>query len=149
MNLIICDPKCKKTYKVAKEVSENLQIPMCELQDVEKISEIENLIIFGGGPHSGKEISSRLEGGIKRLRTGACSNALIVTLDSSINHVSVVDMFNVDSTQARLRKILEEKNIQILGEHRCVCSYFVFNLFHPDTKDITKTMEWIKEMIRG
>lgn len=148
MNVILCDEACKKTYKVAKAVSESLNITMCGLNETENIKDCNTLIIFGGGPQSG-EISRTLDGCVKKLKTGTSKNALLVTLDSSTQHVSVADIFNVNSGQARVRKILEEKNIQILGEHICLCRFRFFYLLHPNKRDITKTIEWISDRLKG
>lgn len=139
---IICNTQCKKIFKVADAVSRELNIPLADIKDAHD-GETDLLILFGGGKLSG-EAQSGIEGYVKNLKKNTVKAAAIVTLDSNTQNVSVSDALNVKSNQTVLRKLLQEKDIEVLDEHICLCRYFVFYLLHPNKTDIRKTVDWLQ-----
>lgn len=140
--IIVCDTTCKKIMKVAKEVGKAFHIQVVDRKKEPVKEKFDLMIVFGGGEQSGIRYSGA-EGYVKKIKEGTVKYALVVTLDSCMQNVSMAEGLNVKVTQSALKKIMEEKKMLILGEHICCSSYGLFYLTHPDKRDITKTIKWI------
>ena len=149
MNIkIACFKKMKRTTKVAQGVADALQIDLLDIEELENISETDVLILVGGGESSG-ENKSGIEGCVKKIGYNKVKYAAIITLDSNWDNTSVASVYNISGSQVLLKKILEEKEIHILGEHMCESQFKIFAFGHPNKKDITKSVEWVEEIIKS
>lgn len=145
---IVCCKKMKHSTYVAQGVAEALQIECIDMEKLVNITETDLLIIVGGGVSS-DENKSGIEGFVKKIGNNKVKNAAIITLDSNWNNTSLSSLCNISGSQVLLKKILEEKEIPILGEHMCESQFKIFAFGHPKKKDIRKSVEWAQDIIKS
>lgn len=148
MNIVVvCSKKMKYSSKVAESISHSINAKFIDMVQLDNISKTDVLIIVGGGPSSG-ENNSGIEGYVNRLSGDKVKHVGIITLDSNWRNTSVSNLYNIVGGQERLKKILQQKEIDFLGEHMCQCRFFLFCIGHPNKKDINKSIEWVKDTVK-
>lgn len=144
---IVCCTKHKYTFKVAKAVSDKLQIA---LEDVETgtVEDVDLMIFIGGGELSRENVNG-LPGYVKKLKENSVKTSIIVTMECagrSNIYGGLSYRSERKSRQPLLEKLLREKKIAILGEHHCETRNLFLSIGHPGKKDIEKTISWIEKM---
>lgn len=148
MNIKIIYPeKAKKCKKVAYAIGEKFGISVVAVDESPVIADCDLLIIVGGGPYSG-ENNVGMEPFVKQLQENAVKMAAIITLDAIWRNVSVADIHNVKANQMLVRKILQEKNIDVVDEHMCETRFYFFCIGHPNNDDIYRTNKWLENVLK-
>lgn len=137
----------KYSTKVGKNISREIDAKFIDMTELDNISKTDVLIIVGGGPSSG-EHNSGIEGYVNRLSGNNVKHVGIITLDSNWRNISVVDLYNISGGQKKLKKILQQKEIDVLGEHMCQCRFHFFCIGHPNKNDINKSIQWVKDTVK-
>ena len=144
---IVCPSNMKRCSRVANALAEEFQVDCIDIQELPNLLETDLLIIVGGGPSSGED-KSGMEGYIKKLDGRKVKYVGLVTLDSNWRNTSVAEVQNIKAGQGLIKRILKEKDVQILAEHMCETQFYFFCIGHPNRKDINKTIEWLNGLMK-
>ncbi len=133
---IIYETKSKHNQKIAEAVAEALDIPVADVADKPDISGTDVLFIVGVGDWFGDYSNPEMLSFIKNQKTGFAKKAALITT-----------CHTYDASQNFVRKLLMEKNVEIIGERVCLCSRFVSQLGHPNKKDIERVLDFMKGIL--
>jgi len=144
---VVCSKKMKHSTKVAEGIANAMDFKLIDMEEIPNIKDVDLLIIVSGGSAS-REKNSGIDGYISRLPENRVKHAGIITLDSNFYNRTASRENDISGCQIRLKKILKEKNIEVLGEHMCLSGYYIFCIGHPNRKDINKSIDWVENIVK-
>lgn len=131
---IIYETKSKHNKKIAEALGSALDIPAADVADSPVIENIDILFIVGGWYDDNS--NPQLLAFLKDLKNGAAKRAALIT-----------SCHTYDARQTFVRKLLEEKNIDIIGEKVCLSSLLFVQMGHPNKKDLEETVNFVKGIL--
>ena len=93
--------------------------------------------------------SRKKEAYVKRQKDNFIKYAGLVTLDSLWKNFSPAAIYNINSRKILLRKILKEKGVEFIDEHKCLTQFSISYIGHPNKRDMEKSNEWVEKMINA
>jgi flavodoxin len=125
--------KTQHSKKLAEAVSSALNVKAHNITDNPNLSDTELLFIVGGiyGGVSLPELLTFVSG----METPALKRAVVITSCASGKQ-----------RQAALRKILEDKGIQVVDEFVCKGAILFVSLPHPNAKDLKNAVEFAQKI---
>ena len=133
---IIYETKSRHNQKIAEAVSAAMDIPAADVSDKPDISGTDILFIVGVGDWFDDYSNPEMLSYIKNQKTGFVKRAALIT-----------SCHTYDAGQNFVRKLLTEKNVEIVGERVCLCSRFVSQLGHPNKNDIERIVDFMKGIL--
>lgn len=133
---IIYETKSKHNQKIAEAAAEALNIPAADVDDKPDIGGTDLLFIVGVGDWFDDYSNPQMLSYIKNQKTGFVKRAALITT-----------CHTYDASQNFVRKLLTEKNVEIIGERVCLCSHFMSQLGHPNKKDIERVLDFMKGIL--
>jgi len=117
--------------KIAKAVAAEFGVEAQNIKDKPWIEGVD-LLVLVGGIYSGESLPDMLDF-VRRLESPRVKRAALIT--SSCR----------DKTgQMQVRVILESNGIEIAGEYRCRGNFLFFKMGHPNKKEISDAVEFVK-----
>lgn len=147
--IIYSSPKGRCRW-VAERLGETLKLPAADVAAKPDCSGVDFLVLVGGGPYSGED-DGQLEGFVKRQKKQFVKSSVLISLDSSWTNSlmdqrnAVASAFQPRSVQKRLRRIIEEKQVEVIDEHFCLSRFRLLCLRHPNKSDVIKAAEWLEK----
>lgn len=111
-------------------VTYNLKNESCEVMN-------ENLLVIVSGIYSGL-IDPAMEKWLNKLDGEQVNNALIIMSSVTQNYDKV-----------KIKDILNEKGINIIGEHSCYGSFLVMKMRHPNKDEIKEAADYAEEIYKS
>jgi len=132
---IIYASKTGHSKKIADAIAQELKVPAQDITTNPKLENIDLLFIIGG--IYGSKSLPELTGYLKGLDSTMVKKVTLVTSCVSKN-----------TKQEELRKILYEKNIEVVkDEFICQGSFLFFGLKHPNKIDLENAVSFAKKII--
>lgn len=131
---LIYASKTGHSKKIARAISEELGIKMSAVSDQPKFQEVDLLYIVGG-IYGGKSLPGMIDF-IKTLNNKQVKKAVLIT-----------SCVSKKMGQTEIRKLLSEKNIEVLDkEFICQGNFLFFGLGHPNKTDIDDAVHFAKNV---
>jgi len=132
---IVYATKTKHSRKLAEAVGHALNVKTENIADQPEMQNID-LLFIAGGIYGGESLPE-LVSFVKALDSQKVKTAALITSCASGTQ-----------KQGTIRRILEEKNIPVVGEVVVPGAILVVKLGHPNQTDIEKAVTFAKEMIK-
>lgn len=134
---IVYFSKTGHSKKIANAIAKELKITAMNIKENQKPQNVDLLFIVGG--IYGNESMPEMTNYIKSLSLENVKKAALVTSCASKN-----------VPQTTVRKLLQEKNIEVLeDEFICQGSFLVMGMGHPNKADIQLAVEFANKIIKN
>lgn len=144
--MIIYADKRGKCKKMALALEQHFQIPAVSVKEIAAVEPLDLLLVVGGGDLSGED-QAGIEPLLKNMHTGSVKYAILISLQAFSVRSSLVKGHG--NFQPHVKRILEEKNVQLLEECACCSQYGVLGIGHPSRGDIEHLTKRIDAVIRS
>lgn len=145
--IIYSSPK-GRCRKVAESIAKHCRLDVYDVKEAPDCNDIELLVMVSGAGNSGED-DEMIEAYVKRQKDNFIKYAGLVTLDSLWKNFSPAAIYNINSRKILLRKILKEKGVEFIDEHKCLTQFSISYIGHPNKRDMEKSNEWVEKMINA
>lgn len=133
-SIIIYSTMTKHSKKIAKAISDELSIPAYDVKyESTELKNIDMLYIVSG-IYSG-QITPQLDDYLRNIDDKEISKAAIIM--SSVSQ---------EYDKCEIKNILNEKEIEIAGEHSCYGSFLFMKFKHPNKDEIRDAVQFSKDI---
>ena len=133
---IIYETKSTYNQKIAEAAASAFDIPVADVDDKPVLENVDILFIVGVGDWFDDNSNPQLLSYIKNQKTGFVKRVALITT-----------CHTYDASQNFVRKLLTEKNVEIVGERVCLCRRFASQIGHPNKKDIERILDFMKGIL--
>ncbi|MFB0919809.1 MAG: flavodoxin domain-containing protein [Oscillospiraceae bacterium] len=127
----------KHSKKIAEAVGAALQVKAQNIKESPVLGET-GLLFIVTGIYGGENMPELLEF-VKKLDGTKVNNVALITSSVSIK----------GKQQGSIRKLLEEKEIKLLGNYHCFGNFTVVKLGHPNKTEISRAVDFAKALAKG
>lgn len=121
--------------KTALAISKMLDVPCFSVEENPDLTGVD-CVCFVGELQNGDTLPQMVQYA-SRLSSGQIKMAAIITCSA-----------HTDSSQAMLRKVLTQKNVEVNGESICMCQeMLIFGMGHPNKSDFERSAKYLKGIL--
>lgn len=130
---VVYATKTKHSKKLAEAIASKLQIKAQNISEHPVLEDVD-LLFIAGGIYAGESLPEMISF-VKELDNSKVKNVVLITSCTSKT-----------TGQATVRKILNEKNIDVMDEFICQGSFLFFGFGHPNRADIHDAVEFSRRI---
>ena len=121
--------------KTALNLAKRLSLPVASVEEKPDLTDIDCLCLVGELKNG--ETMPEMSAYVSNLKTKEVKMAAIITCSA-----------HTDSSQAMLKSLLSQKNIEVNGESVCMCQeLLIFGLGHPNNSDFERCERYLKGVL--
>jgi hypothetical protein len=133
---ILYETKSKYNEKIAEALSAALDIPMADAADKPVLEDVDTLFIVGVGDWFDDYSSPFMLSYLKNQKSRFVRRAALITT-----------CHTYDGRQNFVRKLLTEKDVEVIGERVCLCRRFLSQMGHPNKNDRERVLDFMRGIL--